>query len=117
MVSMVERSLSRSPVKSTSTCTPAPANIMMHIRSDVVICVETNFLAAVKARKLIVLRHGGQVEVQTDQAAVAITDVAGRFGRDLRAGQLGHGRRHVDDRHGRRRVLDDLFELLKFEKT
>ena len=59
-------------MKSCSTLTAPPSNFMIAIRSAGVICVLMNFCAAVKRAELVGHGHRAHVEVDREQAAVAV---------------------------------------------
>ena len=69
----------RSAVKSCSTWTAPLVKAMIAIRSASVICVFDEFLGGVERAQLIGHRHRGEIEVERQQTAIAVTDVAGRF--------------------------------------
>ena len=70
-------------VKSCSTCTAAPLNAMIAIRSAGVICVWMNFMRRRFRAHLVRHRHRAHVEVHRHQAPVAIAYVARTLRRDL----------------------------------
>ena len=89
---------------------------MMAIRSEEVNCVADKFLRGVESPELIRRRHRGHVEVESEQAVVAVAWVPGRFRRDLRARELLVGRGARRDAGEATAPCWTIREFLEFEE-